>query len=57
MDIMDLDMSNYDIRKLSEMYVVFGVVSVMMIMVCIVVNTRRRKRINIQNNMRRHYTV
>jgi hypothetical protein len=57
MDIMDLDMSNYDIRKLSEVYVVFGVVSIMMIMVCIVRNARRRKRINIQNNMRRHYTV
>jgi hypothetical protein len=57
MDIIDLDMSNYEIRKLSEMYVVFGLASIMMCLVCIVVNTRRRKRINIQNNMRRHYTV
>jgi uncharacterized membrane protein YuzA (DUF378 family) len=50
-------MSKYEIRKFSEIYVVFGLASIMMCMVCIFVNTRKRTRIDRQNNIRRQYTV
>jgi hypothetical protein len=57
MDIINLDMTNYDIRRLSEMYIVFGVVSFMTCMICIFVNARRRIRNNRQIHIRRQYTV
>ncbi len=57
MDIINLDMTNYDIRKLSEVYVVFGALSIMMCMICIFVDARRRMRNNRQLYIRRQYTV
>lgn len=51
----DLETREYNIQSLNASYIAFGVVGILMTMICIFMNTRRRNRV--QTQIRRQYTV